>query len=153
MERPWSSGAPWISPSSHPSPQTFTSRSGANEPQPPPAHSASCHAGFGRDETLNNRDFMHRRLCQTSCHSSHQVESGDWPVPWKLCTMSSICVLFSMLALMLRAPQTPCIKSPFLPRAAPFSVRRAVCFQPEGHGSCDVYRTVSCFLSHFLPQN
>ncbi len=57
------------------------------------------------------RDFMQRRLFQTSRHSSHQVECGDWPVPWKLCRTSSICVLFSTLALMRRAPQTPCIKS------------------------------------------
>ena len=60
------------------------------------------------------RDFMHRRLCQTSRHSSHWVESGDWPVLWKLCITSSICVLFSTLALTRRAPQTPCIKSPKL---------------------------------------
>ncbi len=28
---------------------------------------------------------------------------SDWPVPWKLCTTSPICVLFSTLALALRA--------------------------------------------------
>ncbi len=59
----------------------------------------------------NNSDFMQRRLFQTSRHSSRQVECGDRPVPWKLCTMSPICVLFSTLALTRRAPQTLCIKS------------------------------------------
>ncbi len=54
---------------------------------------------------------MHRRLFQTLRHSSHRLVCSDWPVPWKLCIMSSICALFLTLALMRRAPQTPCIKS------------------------------------------
>ncbi len=60
---------------------------------------------------IDNRDFMQGRLFQTSCHSSSLVECGDWPVPWKLCTTSPICVLFLTLALTRRAPQTSCIKS------------------------------------------
>ncbi len=43
----------------------------------------------------------------------HRVLCGDWPVPWKLCTTSSICVLFLTLALAQRVPRTPCIKSLF----------------------------------------
>ncbi len=38
----------------------------------------------------NSRDVMRRPLFQTPHHSLHRVVYGDWPVPWKLCTTSSI---------------------------------------------------------------
>ncbi len=97
------------------------------------------------------RDFMHRRLCQMSRHLSHWEESGDWPVPWKLCITSSICVLFSTLVLTRRAPQTPCIKSTLTCLSTLKRIfKHKGCFLNESE-ICDkgpVNRCVSIFLWH-----
>ncbi len=58
-----------------------------------------------------SRDFMQDISVKHHATRQRCVVCGDWPVPWKLCTTSSICVIFSTLALTRRAPQTPCIKS------------------------------------------
>ncbi len=55
-------------------------------------------------------------LCNGVCFKRRTTRRVRWSVVIGQChgncTTSSICVLFSTLALMRRAPQTPCIKSP-----------------------------------------